>query len=450
MIHPGRILVIGGSAAGAAAAAKAKRVSPVTEVILFEKSSYISTGVCEIPYVLSGDIKSYQDIVFYDADKFFNEKGVKVLTDHFVESIDRQKKNIKVSNLISGDINNYSYDKLIVATGSSSVILPQFDPLLNNVFYIKTVADLIKLLKYRDRNVIKSAAVIGASYLGLEMVEALKSFCNETALFEKSHKPLPAAEKEIQILIGDELKRKQVDFYSHSDQLTSFADNNAIKSIKLDGRILEYDVYIITAGVKPETNLFSKAKLEIGKSGAVRVDNKFCTSDSNIYAAGDCAESNNLVTRKPEFLPLAALARDHGHIAGSNAAGQIIRSNPVVKNISVKIFDYYHTAVGLSSSEAEAYRINVKSVDASVPNLVPVMPASAKVYGKVLFSTDNKKILGASFFGGREVSGYADIISGLIAANQNVEVLAKINYNYTPPLSPFKNLLSVLGRKIFN
>lgn len=450
MIHPGRILVVGGSAAGAAAAAKAKRVSPVTEVILFEKSSFISTGICEIPYVLSGEIKSYNDLIFSDPENFFNEKGVKVFVNHSVESIDKQKKNISVRDSKSGELKNYSYDKLIITTGSSSIVLPQFDPFLKNVFYIKSIPDLIKLINYKQYMGLKSAAVIGAGYLGLEIVDALKNSGVETTLFEKSDKPLPSGEKEIQLLIHELLKLKQVDFYPEATNIKPFIENDEIKSINLDSRILEFDVYIITAGVKPETDLFSKTKIEIGRSGAVRVDNKLCTSDSNIYAAGDCVEVMNLITRRPEFLPLATLARDYGHIAGANAAGENIRTNPVVKNISFKIFDNYCVTVGFSSQEAIDNRVSFKSVDASVPNLVSVMPGSQNVYGKILYSTDNKKIIGASFFGGKEVSGYADLISAMITANQSIDVLAKINYNYTPPLSPFKNLLSVLGRKSLN
>ncbi len=450
MIHPARIIVIGGSAAGAAAAAKAKRVSPVTDVILFEKYPYISTGVCEIPYVISGDIEDYRKLIFYDPEKFSSEKGVRVFVNHLVESIDRQKKNISVRDLLSGETKSYSYDKLIITTGSKSIELPQFDPFLKNVFYIKSIPDLEKYLEYKKTNQVKSAAVIGAGLLGLEMVDALRSKGIERALFEKNSLPFPSAEKEIQLLVNELLNKKDVSFYSNALDIKPFIDQNKIKSIKLDGRILEYDVYFVTAGVKPDKSLFEKSKIEIGRSGGVRVDNKLCTSDSNIYAAGDCIEVMNYVSRRNEVIPLATLSRDYGHIAGANAAGENIRTNPVVKNISVKIFDNYFASCGITTEEAKSLRISFKYVDASVPNLVDIMPDSEKVYGKILYSSDNKKILGASFFGGRELSGYSDLISGLITAGQNIDVLTKINYNYTPPLSPFKNLLSVLGRKSSN
>lgn len=450
MIHPARIIIIGGSAAGAAAAAKAKRVSPVSDVILFDKSPYISTGVCEIPYVISGDIEDHRKLIFYDPEKFSSEKGVRVFVNHLVESIDKQKKNISVRDLKSGEIKNYSYDKLIISTGSKSIELPQFDPFLKNVFYIKSIPDLEKYLEYKKTNQIKSAAVIGAGLLGLEMVDALRSSGIETALFEKNSLPLPFAEKEIQLLVNELLNKKDVGFYSNSTEVKTFIDQNKIRSIKLDGRILEFDVYFVTAGVKPDISLFEKSKIEIGRSGGVRVDNKLCTSDSNIFAAGDCVEVMSQVTKRYEVIPLATLSRDYGHIAGANAAGENIRTNLVVKNISVKVFNKYFASCGITTEEAKSQRISFKYVDALVPNLVAIMPGAENVYGKILFSTDNKKILGASFFGGREVSGYSDLISGLITTAESIDALTKINFNYTPPLSPFKNILSVLGRKSLN
>ena len=158
-------------------------------------------------------------------------------------------------------------------------------------------------------------------------------------------------------------------------------------------------------------------------------------------------EFTNVVTGKPDYFPFATYAHSFGHIAGENAAGGNVNAEPIVKNVSVKIFDKYFASVGLNSIEAANSRFNTVYVDAEVPNLIKVMPESKPVYGKLIFDIDNKKILGASFYGGKEVSGFADLISSAIYSGQQIDFLTKVSYNYTPPLSPFVNLLSVLGRK---
>ena len=194
--------------------------------------------------------------------------------------------------------------------------------------------------------------------------------------------------------------------------------------------------------------LLRKAKLEIGEFGGIKVDSRLKTSDPHIYAAGDCIEIVDAVSGRPNYFPLATLARDQGHSAGENAVGGNSRIEPVVKNISVKLWDKFLINVGFSSAEAKEYKFKFKSVTEVANNLVKVMPGSEKVFGKIICEEDSKEILGAAFFGGNEVSGYGDIISILIKLKQPGEILSEINYNYTPPLSPFINLLSLLGRKI--
>jgi NADPH-dependent 2,4-dienoyl-CoA reductase/sulfur reductase-like enzyme len=188
--------------------------------------------------------------------------------------------------------------------------------------------------------------------------------------------------------------------------------------------------------------------LEIGKFGALKVDSRMRTSDFNIYAAGDNSEVINKVTGRTDYIPLATIAHSQGHIAGANAAGGNLRTEPVVFNLAVKIFDKSVCKVGLSSEEASDMKLSFNSVHAVIPNLVHVMPESEKVFGKIIYDRDSKLILGASFIGRSEVIGYADIIAMMIANKIKADALASTNYNYTPPLSPFVNLLSVLGRKI--
>ena len=448
MIRPKKILIIGGNAAGPAAAAKAKRVNPEADVTMFEAGEFISTGTCELPYVLSGDIESYKELIFFDEESFKKEKGVNVLTKHFVENLNLKEKFITAKNLKFNAVRKYEYDSLVLATGSVCKIPIQFKDNYKNVFTLKNINDFINIQNFLDKTKVENILIIGAGYIGLEAADALKKRNYEITILEKESLPLPSSETEIQKKILEIIEKNNLHFLGGYEEYKIITENDYVKKINVDGRLIETDLIIIASGFSPNNLLAKSSKIKLGEYGGIQVDRLLMTSENNIFAAGDCVEALNLVTNKPFYSPIATIARDYGHMAGANAAGEYNRVEPVVKNIAFKVFDRFNVEVGLSSNEAKQYKFNFSEVSSTVPNLVKVMPESSEVYGKIIYESSSKKILGASFFGEKEVSGYGDLISAFIKSGQTVEMLGKINYNYTPPLSPFINLLSVLGRKV--
>lgn len=448
MSHPKNIIIIGGNAAGPAAAAKAKRVAPDSNVIIYEASDFISTGTCEIPYVISGLIKNPGDILFYSAESFEKEKGVKVFTNHFVEKIDRRKKLITVRNLKTNQLAEQSFSKLILATGSKAKRIPQLYSKLENVFTLKNVNDLISIQSYLSKNIVKKILIIGSGYIGLETADSFKKLNYEITIIEKEKLPMPGADEEIQHLIADQLSKNQIEFIGGVKGIKFGYDGDKVSYLNIEGRFLEYDLIIMVVGFEPNNELAVSSKLEIGKYGGIKVNQRLQTSDPNIFAAGDNIEVINKITGRPDYLPIATFAHSYGHIAGGNAAGGLETVKPVVKNIAVKIFEKNLVITGLSKTEVEKHKFNYQSVTAVAANLVKVMPDSENVFGKIIYEKTSKKILGASFFGGKEVAGYGDLISSFIHNNIKASELANINYNYSPPVSPFINLLSILGRKI--
>ncbi len=443
-----RIIVIGGNAAGPAAAAKAKRTSPGCDVVMIEAGEFISTGTCELPYVLSGEIKSHEKIVFYSAESFEKEKGVKVYTRHLVEKIDRVKKTVSVHNLSSGHRFDLDYDKLILCTGAKAKPLPALPQNLTNVFNLKTVADLIEIKNYISANRIYKALVIGAGYIGLETADALKALNLDVTLVEKESLPMPGIEEETRRLLMDLLIENKINFIGGAVNVKFNSQGNKFASIKHEGRVIEFDIALVSVGFEPNNALAVAAKLNTGAWGGIKVDQRLHTSDPNIFAAGDCIEIINRIAGRPDYIPLASIAHQCGHAAGENAAGGNAVIQPFIKNIAVKVFDKSFVSVGLSSEEAKLYNFNFGSVHAVTPNIIKVMPGSQNVFGKIIFDKNSKFILGANFLGGREAVGYGDLIAALIHTRTKADELANINYNYTPPLSPFVNLLSILGRKI--
>ncbi|MCX6174269.1 MAG: FAD-dependent oxidoreductase [Ignavibacteriales bacterium] len=442
------IIVIGGNAAGPAAAAKAKRTADDANVMMIEAGEFISTGTCELPYVLSGDIKNYEDIVFFNADSFEKEKGVKVLTSHFVEKIDRSKKILTVKNLKDGNKFEQPYDKLILCTGSNAKSILSLPDNLSNVFTLKSVRDLINIKNYLERNTARNVLVIGAGYIGLETADALKTLGYAVTILEKENLPMQGFENETRNLILDLLEQNNVEFIGEAKDYRVKQDGQKFLNLKLQGRVLEYDLVLLSIGFEPNNTLAVTSKLNIGKFGGITVDQRLKTNDPNIYAAGDCIEVINRLTSKPDYIPLATIAQQTGHIAGENAAGGNSQVHPFVKNIAVNFFEKTLISVGLNSIEVKKYFHNIGEVHAVIPNLVKVMPGSENIFGKIIFDKNSKLILGANFLGNKEVVGYGDLIASFISNKIKATELAKINYNYTPPVSPFVNLLSVLGRKI--
>ena len=446
-MEPEKIIVIGGNAAGPSAAAKAKRTAPDSKVIMFEAGNYISTGTCELPYLISNEIKDYKKIIFYDEETFYKEKGVKAFLQHNVERIDKNNKKIIVRDLRIDETKEYFYDKLVLSTGSTAKKLPSLDYNLNNVKVLKTVRDYLQIKEILEDENIFRVGIIGSGYIGIELAEAFTRIGKKVLLFEKEKLPLPGADPEIQNLIAELLKIHEVEFYGKSGDVKFFSDENKIRKIGIDGRNLEVDLLISAVGFVPNNILAKKSGLEISSNGGIKIDTKMRTSDQHIFAAGDCVEVQNKVTNNYEYIPLATFAHDQGHIAGANAAGANEHYGPVIKNIALRIFNKALVLVGLNSAEAKKFGYNFETVQAVLPNLVKVMPDSKTVFGKIIYEKRSGHILGAQFLGENEAIGYGDLISAMIELKAEVKDLSRMNFNYTPPYSPFINILSVLGRK---
>jgi len=448
MLVPKNIIVVGGNAAGPAAAAKAKRVAPNSNIVMFEAGDFISTGTCELPYVLSGEIKDYKRIVFFDALTFEQEKGVKVLTNHLVEKIDRTNKKITVRNLISNQTFDQYYDKLILTTGSKAKQLQQTKLNSDNLFTLKSVKDLLGIQNYLANNHVRKVLIIGAGYIGLESSEAFQKLGYDVTLVDKETLPMPGVDDEVRHLLLDLITKNKIEFYGGIKEIKFGYKENKITSATFEGYTKEYELVLTALGFEPNNILGISAKLSTGKYGGLRVDQKLKTSDPNIFAAGDNIEVINKISGQYDYIPIATFAQQMGHIAGENAAGGNLTVQPVIKNIVVKIFDKILVSVGINSVEAKSYKFNFIPVTSITPNLVKVMPGSENVFGKLLVDKSSLQILGGFFLGGKEVSGYGDLITTFIHNKIKATELSKINYNYSPPVSPFINLLSLLGKKV--
>lgn len=446
MIPQNPVIVIGGNAAGAAAAAKAARTNPSARVILFEKSPFISTGTCELPYLFSGEIDDYRKLVFFSDESFRNEKRVEVHSSTEVIAIDMRKSAITAKSSFTGSTHVFPFSKLIVATGSKARVLTGIDKQLKNLFTLKSVPDYLHWQEYNSISNPKTIAVIGAGFVGMELVAALTKAGKEVLLFEYENRPIPAFENELSAFASELLRQNSIAFYPESNNLQFVISNRNITKIRSGSRLIEVDAVFMALGFEPETALLTSAGIKTGTAGAVPVSTKLLTAIPNIFAAGDAIECTDFITKKKAYYPSATTAQKSGHVSGENAAGGNVFFQPVIKNIALPVFNKFFLQVGCSARELNDYAFRLGTVHDISLNKVKVMQGAGSVFSKVHYDLHTGYILGASFFGEADAGSYADIISLAIKHKIPVQALSDVPYNYAPELSPFIHPLSKIGK----
>jgi NADPH-dependent 2,4-dienoyl-CoA reductase/sulfur reductase-like enzyme len=432
-----RILVVGGTAAGPSAAAKAARTNPRAEIVLFEAGETVSYGLCEVPYAISGLIEREERLVSYTPERLRQDKGVEVRTLHRVEAIIPSKHAIVVRDFTRGAIVEERYDKLIMATGSIPRRLNVECDNARNVFRIQSRADTLSILNYVKNESPKRAVIIGGGYIGMEMAEALSTLKMEVSIVHRYRLPMAGLEQETRESVLDELTRNGVQFVTNAkvEALPQSKDGRVTHVVTNRGSF-EADIVILSLGVEPNVALAKTANIRIGPTGAIRTDERQQTSVDSIYAAGDCCEVRNLVTGKPMYLPLATTASRGGWVAGENAAGGRAVFKGAIRAVAVKVFGLEVAQVGISSEEARdaGFSVAVQSVNAY--DRAGIMPGSGKLTIKLILDQRSGRLLGANVFGGAGAVLRANTLGVAIQHHLTVDGISRFDLIYSPPFAP--------------
>jgi NADPH-dependent 2,4-dienoyl-CoA reductase/sulfur reductase-like enzyme len=435
---PRRIVVVGGLAAGPAAASKAKRVQPSSEVILIEKSRFISYGICELPFFISNVINNYNDLIVYTKEKFQSEKNVDVRLSQELKEIDYKNKELLVFDSELNQIYRLAYDKLILALGSTPLKMNNL-PNASNIFNFKFLDDGIKLKSFLSYNDNQTAVIFGTGFIGLELAESLCKLGLKVILFDINDLPMNYFEDLTRKHLLKLLLENNIEYVKYSAINSCNIKEDRIDSIEIDGKFYKTDVIITAIGIEPNTALTKGTGIKLGTRNGILVNQKMQTNLTDIYACGDCCELQNKISLKTGFYPFANLAQKTGWIAGENAAGQMKSYKGVIPAYTTKLFGYEFAHVGITFQQAIA--TGLKAAMVSTRGLTkPAIMADAKTITAILiYIKDTKVIIGAELFGHEDCSLRANILAAAIEKKMSLDELSDLNMVYHPLVTPLRD-----------
>ena len=442
-----KILIIGGVAAGATAAAKARRTDEFAEIIMIEKGPYISFANCGLPYYVGGDIKTKEEILLQHPESFKNRYNVDVYVNTEVYKIDRERKIVFAKR--NGENLEFIYDKLILAPGGIPTV-PPIDGLSNvDYFSMRTVEDAEKAKMYIKENKPGSCIIIGGGYIGVELADAMHNCKIKTTILEVMDMILPNYPKIVASAIKDVMEENGIEIKLKTTIKKVAKVNKKFVLTLIDGNALESDMLFVSTGVKPNISLAKESGLKIDNLGAIEVDKYMRTSDNDIYAAGDAVSKLNLITKKKVLLPLAGPANREGRVAGCNAAGGNMQF-PGVIGTSIVGFDvlfggFAVGGVGLTYEQALKEGFKAKYTYTIDHHHVSYYPNAEEIFMQLVFDDESGKVLGAFAAGYEDVARKIDALSTAIFKNTTVEELGFIDYCYAPAYGSAKDNVNIAG-----
>ncbi|OOM78013.1 FAD-dependent oxidoreductase [Clostridium sp. BL-8] len=438
-----KILIIGGVAGGASAAARLRRLSEEDEIIMFERGPHVSFSNCALPYHLSGIIEEADRLVLMNPEKFLVQYNIKARVNNEVLSIDKKGKYVIVKDLLTGETFKESYDKLILSPGAKPIV-PNIDGIEEvNIFTIRNVVDIDKLNKHIKSNDIKDIAVIGGGYIGVEAAENLREAGYNVSLIEATDQILRPFDYDMVQIFHKELYDHGIDLIV-GDKVEKFEKD---KVILASGRKIDAKVVVMAIGVAPETALAKAAELNIGETGAIKVDTNYKTNDEDIYAVGDAIEIYNSLTHSVAKLSLAGPAQKQARSVADHINGKKGINKGYIGSSAIKVFDYNGASTGLNEALINVLNMNISYdvVRVVLTDKVGIMPNSSPVHLKLLFEVPTGKILGAQAIGKGDVSKRIDVIATAIKFGGTVEDLKDLELCYAPPFSTAKDVVNYAG-----
>ena len=443
-----KVLIIGGNAAGMSAASQVKRLKPEWTVVVFEKSSHISYASCGIPYYIEGIVPTVEKLIALTPDQATGERGIDLRLNQEVTEINTVEKTVTVRT--AAGFSQESFDYLVIATGalpsteSVSVIRSE------RIFTIKDLSDAEAVQTFLSDKKPRTCAVIGGGYIALEMLEALQKRGIETHLVHRRNHLARTFEPEISDIIVAKLAKEGI-ILKLNTAVIAVEEKNGQAAVITESGELMFDCVIAAIGVKPNTAIIKNTAIALGIKDSIRVNRYMQTNIDSIYAAGDCAETTNLITGKPDYVPLALKANKEGVIAGVNLCGGAEQFPGIAGTAITKFFDLGIARTGLTLGEAEASSFEPVQFKVSAHSKAGYYPGAGTL--TIILTVDKKqgRLLGAQMTGPVDSVKRIDVYAAALAGEMTLEQIYNLDLSYAPPFSPVYDpiiLAARVGRKL--
>lgn len=445
-----KVVIVGGVAGGASAAARLRRLNEKAEIIVFEKSGYVSYANCGLPYYIGGVITDKSELTLQTPESFWQRFHIDVRVKHQVTSINREKKTVTVKNLVNGCEFEESYDKLILSTGAKPSI-PKLENIESDkIFTLRTVEDTFKIYDFADSSNPKTATVIGGGFIGLETAENLAHRGIKVTLVEYADHVLAPFDFDMACQLHNVLRKNGITLMLKTGVMGFEEKKGKIISKTSKGDCIESDMVLLAIGVVPDTELAQKAGLELRIKNSVVVNDNMQTSDEDIYAVGDAVEVKHYVTGKKALIALAGPANKQGRIAADNICGIKSTYKGSQGSSVMKLFDLTAASTGVNESLAKVLGIKYNKVVLTPLSHASYYPDAQPMTLKLIYEEETLVILGAQIVGYDGVDKRIDVIATAIRAGLKATDLCDLDLAYAPPYSSAKDPVNMAGFMVEN
>lgn len=441
-----KLLIIGGDAAGMSAAMQMVRNSSGHEITVLEKGGVYSYGQCGLPYVISGKIESTDQLIARTQSTFKEKYGIDARVFHEVQKVDVENKMVSGINHSNGETFSLPYDRLLIATGVSSVIPKWEGVTLPGIFSLKTIPDAKAIMDYLEKD-INNVTVIGGGYIGLEMAESFAELGKKVTIIERNEQLAKIFDTDMAELIHEEAAKQNI-VLKMGESVEAFGGSDHVESVKTDKGEYETDLVLVAVGVKPNTSFLEGTGIKTSVNGAIQVNAYMQTSIEDIYAAGDCATQYHRVKEKDDHVPLGTHANKQGQIAGLNMVDVHKTFKGIVGTSIIKFFDLTLGRTGLSEKEAKIMNIPCGSVTITATDIAGYYPDDKKMKLKLVYHKETHKVLGGQIIGENGVDKRIDVLATAIFHSMTTDELLDLDLAYAPPYNGVWDPVQQAARRV--
>ena len=445
-----KVVIVGGVAGGATAAARIRRLNEQAEIVVFERSGYISYANCGLPYYIGGVIEDPEDLTLQTPESFFRRFRIQMKVHHEVIVIHPERKTVSVKNLETGEVFEESYDKLLLSPGAKPV-WPNLSGMdSKKIFTLRTVEDTFRIKEFVNQQKPKSAVMVGGGFIGLEVAENLRELGLDVTIVQRPKQLMGPFDSDMAAFIHNEVRKHGVKL-ALGQSVEGFEEKNGgIDVLLKDNAPIHADMVVLAIGVTPESTLAREAGLILGMKGSILVNDRMETSAPDIYAVGDAVQVKHYVTGEDALIALAGPANKQGRIAADNICGGDSRYLGSQGSSVIKVFDLTAATTGINETNAKRSGQDVDTVILSPMSHASYYPGGKVMTMKVVFEKETYRLLGAQIVGYDGVDKRIDVLATAIHAGLKATQLKDLDLAYAPPYSSAKDPVNMAGFMIDN